>query len=75
MEPTYEVVIDPRDIPEYCPPGQPPMYPPITSGEYLLQKYQETHASFEGPPDTAVDAAINPSPAKFATVRGATEAV
>ena len=59
MEATYEVIIDPRDIPECCPPGQPPMYPPISSGDYLVQKYRETHASFEGPPGTAVDKPAN----------------
>ena len=59
MEATYEVIIDPRDIPECCPPGQPPMYPPISSGDYLVQKYRETHASFEGPPDSAVDKPAN----------------
>ena len=58
MEATYEVVIDPRDIQKCCPPDQPPMYPPITSGEYLVQKYRETHASFEGP-HTLVDKAAN----------------
>ena len=55
MEPTFEVVIDPRDIPDCCPAGQPPMFPPISSGEYLLQKYRDTHAVFEGPHDTSVD--------------------
>ena len=59
MEATYEVIIDPRDIPECCPPGQPPMYPPISSGDYLVQKYRETHASFEGPPGSAVDQPVN----------------
>ncbi len=59
MEATYEVIIDPRDIPGCCPPGQPPMYPPISSGDYLVQKYRETHASFEGPPDAAVDQPVN----------------
>ncbi len=81
MEPTFEEIVDPRDMPSCCPPGQvsapapaaasspapdpapvmplqcpapvpipecacaeqEPMYPPITSGEYLLAKYDATH--------------------------------
>lgn len=30
-----------------CSPDNPPKYPPITSGQYLLGKYKQTHADFD----------------------------
>lgn len=44
-EPAYDTVVS--CLPTCCnDTDNPPRYPPITSGEHLLQKYKETHADF-----------------------------
>jgi isopenicillin N synthase-like dioxygenase len=44
----YEPQFDTRVecLPLCCSPERPPRYPPTTSGEHLLSKYQQTHADF-----------------------------
>lgn len=44
FEPQFDAQIQP--LPGYLPEGGAQKYPPITSGEYLLQKYAKTHAEF-----------------------------
>jgi len=41
-----QVVIDPRDLPSCCPPDEEPAYPPITSGAYLMSRYDATQPKF-----------------------------
>jgi hypothetical protein len=41
-----QVVVDPRDVPSCCPPDKAPMFPPITSGAYLMQRYDATLPTF-----------------------------
>ena len=41
-----QVIIDPRDLPSCCPPDQEPQYPPITSGAYLMSRYDATQPKF-----------------------------
>ena len=44
-EPAYDTVVS--CLPTCCnDTDNSPRYPPITSGEHLLQKYKETHADF-----------------------------
>lgn len=44
MEPDFDVVVDGADMPSCCPPGGP-LLPPITSGQYILNKYEATQQS------------------------------
>lgn len=46
LEPNFDTVIDPSQLPACCPPGTVPTWQPITSGQYLLDKYAMTHANF-----------------------------
>ena len=39
-QPNYDAVIE--CIPTCAGPGRPPLYPPVTSGDYRDQKYEET---------------------------------
>ena len=53
-EPAYDTIVS--CLPTCCnDTDNPPRYPPITSGEHLLQKYKETHADFT-PATTTTDA-------------------
>lgn len=47
-EPNFDAEV--KCLPTCCSPENPPKYPPITSGQHLLNKYKETHADFK--PDT-----------------------
>eukprot|EP01063_Lacrimia_lanifica_P041047 TRINITY_DN9478_c1_g1_i1.p1 TRINITY_DN9478_c1_g1~~TRINITY_DN9478_c1_g1_i1.p1 ORF type:complete len:325 (+),score=118.39 TRINITY_DN9478_c1_g1_i1:43-1017(+) len=45
FDPAFPTVVAP--LPQFCTAAQPAKYPPITSGEYLIAKYDETHGGFD----------------------------
>jgi isopenicillin N synthase-like dioxygenase len=45
FEPNYDTVVE--CLPTCCSEDNPPKYPPTTSGEHLLSKYQATHKGFD----------------------------
>ncbi len=47
LEPGFNTVVDAHDVLPYCAPGEKPIFPPITSGDYLMMKFKNTHAGFE----------------------------
>jgi isopenicillin N synthase-like dioxygenase len=48
-EPYFDTEVRCLDV---CCRDNDPRYPPVTSGEYLLHKYTQTHADFQSPNDT-----------------------
>ncbi|KAG2449269.1 hypothetical protein HYH02_005426 [Chlamydomonas schloesseri] len=44
FEPNFDTVVE--VLPACTGPGNPPRYPPTTSGEHLLAKYAQTHAGY-----------------------------
>jgi len=47
MEPGFNTVVDAHDVLPFCAPGEEPIFPPITSGDYLMMKFKNTHDGFE----------------------------
>jgi isopenicillin N synthase-like dioxygenase len=43
-EPHFDTVV--TCLPTCCSDDHPAIYPPVVSGEYLLNKYRQTHADF-----------------------------
>ena len=46
MEPGFDTVVDAHDVLPFCAPGEKPIFPPITSGDYLMMKFKNTHDGF-----------------------------
>lgn len=51
LVPDADTIVDPTQLPSCCPPGTPPKWEPITSGQYMVQRYNDTHASFADTPE------------------------
>ncbi len=46
MDPGFDTVVDAQDLLPFFAPGEAPVFPPITSGDYLMMKYKNTHDGF-----------------------------
>lgn len=47
FEPNFDTLVECLEV--CCSQHNPPRYPPTTSGEYLIQKYKETHDDYSPP--------------------------
>lgn len=52
FEPSFDTLVE--EVPGCREEGQPPRFPPITSGAYLLSRYAETHAGYKEKMDSGV---------------------
>eukprot|EP00850_Spirogloea_muscicola_P004254 SM000018S03619 [mRNA] locus=s18:296361:299706:+ [translate_table: standard] len=47
FEPNFDCLVE--CLPSCCNPSNPPRYPPIRSGQYLLDRYKATHTGYDAP--------------------------